>query len=138
MKHPSIVEDAVKKGDTTLIHSLLKDGLKLTDSSYYGEWLLSNAGSIDMFNLLLRSGIDPNIRSGKNRTLMMYSISDTVKASLLLGAGADLSIVDHEGMNALHYAASRGEAELFRWLLEKSDSTLQSEDLMFYAIGGQN
>jgi serine/threonine-protein phosphatase 6 regulatory ankyrin repeat subunit A len=80
--------------------------------------------SIPIMRLLLDYGLDVNSRDSRQRTPLLYALSQSSvnfrfqSSEALLQFGADLFAQDEEGGSALHYAAQKTNAVLIEWLCE--------------------
>jgi ankyrin repeat protein len=74
-----------------------------------------------VLNLLLK-GESPNSVDNDGITPVMFAImyGNLSVAKVLSGFGADLSIVEFDGLNALHYAARQGNDDAINWVLDNS------------------
>ena len=92
--------------------ALIKAGLDL-NSSYVNQAfrLSARRENHHILGLLIKAGVDVNIRGVVGRTALMYSArsGDRLSVSLLLRAGADINTADLEGVTPLMYAARSGD-----------------------------
>lgn len=75
----------------------------------------------DVVELLLSRGANPNAVDGRNRTALIFAISEPKEPSLrviekLLKAGADVNLKDQDGATSLSYAIGRNNIELIKLL----------------------
>lgn len=75
-----------------------------------------------LVKILLERGADVHAQDTEGRTPLFYCEASQ-RAALLILAGADVNAADHEGNTPLHTAAAtRGRAEVLRYLLEAGAS----------------
>src|SRR5262249_49756347 len=68
---------------------------------------------------LLDSGADPNARSNKGATSLMWATGDGAKVRLLLDHKADINATTKDGDTALMTAARRGKLDVMRMLIAR-------------------
>ena len=117
------------KDNIQLIEWLLAYGADLNVINRYGRTPLHIAikdlaiedRSLDIGQLLLDNGADPNTVDTDQKTALHYAIWYKRKRSFiisLLKARADPNVQDSAGRTALHYAVKMGKAYLFEQLLQ--------------------
>ena len=146
-------------GDTLLNQYSIDYTEYYFDSSYFDfiRWLLNNgadvnnrginkwsplrvavgAGDVDLCDLLLKNGADPNLGDQFGLTPLMsidFKGDYLEKAELLLDNGADIDAKDVEGNTALHYACCNfikpyGDYDMVKFLLDHgADPTIENKD----------
>ncbi len=82
--------------------------------------------SLKVIRLLLASGVEPNLRLAKGKTILMQACDqgnlDIMKA--LLSAGADVNLQDDADATALMWASHRGHLEAVKLLLHSEQINL--------------
>lgn len=119
----TLLHEAARQGDTTLLETLLKAGADLEIKNEYGATALvvaSMAGQTQAIRLLLDAGADANARDLEgNFPLQAACIrGDTALVRQLLAHGADITLQNLEGEMALHFAAYHAHGALARMLLD--------------------
>jgi ankyrin repeat protein len=117
-----LMQAVMYKANTAIIRALLKAGAKVNIQDRYGSTALTHSigtGLTNTLHILLKHNPDINLPDNKGRTALMQAVIfvthqrtviETVK--LLLNYGADKTIVDHEGKNALFFAKSKNHQAL--------------------------
>jgi ankyrin repeat protein len=79
---------------------------------------------------LLDAGKNVNCINSSRTTPIMYSLYywHLHVAIMLVGRGADLSWVNNDGSNVLHYAAGGGNCECIEWVLANTSIDVNSTD----------
>jgi ankyrin repeat protein len=91
-------------------------------------------GNVAKIVNLIEAGESPksvnvNVNGGGSTPVMMaIQWSKLSAAKVLFGFGADLSIVDNNGINALHCAAESDDIETINWLLDNSTIDINAID----------
>lgn len=118
--------DAVRRGDTTRVESLLNlEPKALGQGDAYGMTPLmwaARQGHAPLVHLLLVRGADASRRDSRGATALMLAAERghlDVTRLLVPRAGPD------ERGEALRYAAGTGRLELAEWLLDEADATLE-------------
>ncbi len=126
---------AAFNGDSRTVSLLLDAGAKPDRPDESGKVaLIYAAGKADtrIVSQLLAAGADADGIWGNDLTPLMWAaghandaprLAAIETAELLLEAGADLSRVDNRGRDALMIAASRGHAQMVRFLIGKGAKT---------------
>ena len=109
-------------GLVKMMHALSDHGVPLNGSADdAGRTLLTRAvyKGLDVVNLVLSCGADPNLASagGETPLLACATLGSVPVAEALVKAGASLQSRDPKGMTALHRAAAGGHDALLLWLL---------------------
>ncbi len=89
----------------------------------YGQdllYLASEKGRLEMCDLLLTQGADPNSQSAAGTTPLMSAAAQgkALVITLLLDHGAKLDLLDNAGNTALHVASVNGKVEVVKILLD--------------------
>jgi ankyrin repeat protein len=78
-------------------------------------------GSVDLIDLLLKRGADPNVVTSTQNSILFSAVmrsSNPEVLQLLIKSGADLKFQDREGMTALHWAANGRKLDFVKLLVE--------------------
>jgi outer membrane protein OmpA-like peptidoglycan-associated protein len=116
-----VMFDAVKKGDTAKVESLLDKGvspdLKLEDGRSI-LMLAAYLGHSDIAGLLIDKGADVNAKDKDGKTALMYTAEtgNIEMARLLLEKSADLNAVDNTGKTALQIAQENYQSAMVEFL----------------------
>ena len=91
----------------------------------------SYVGRLDVVNMMLRAGVDPNCRTDEGKTPLFLAVEppdyEMPVVLALLDAGADIHCVNKEGNSLLWHATARGYIDVVKLLLEKdADYTKKS------------
>jgi ankyrin repeat protein len=121
-KGRSILGVAADNGMRELVAAILSCGVKpdLTDKPVTALVRASRRGDVEIMQLLLKAGADPNRISayGNSSSLTDAASAGHLKAvHLLIEAGADVSQPAGNGQCALHHAANRSDLEMLHLLL---------------------
>jgi outer membrane protein OmpA-like peptidoglycan-associated protein len=113
--------EAVQKGDTPMVQSLLDKGVSPNLKTDDGKTILMLAaylGHTDIAQLLLDKGADVNAKDDGGKTALMYAAQtgNIEMAKLLLESGADLNAVDQSGQTALQIAQDYNQTEMVEFL----------------------
>ena len=86
--------------------------------------LAVDSGNIPLIQLLIRLGVDLNLRDENGSTALMRALRAKKGnlAKLLIDAGADVNLVDHENSTPIIMAAVMGDVQLLGSLLQKGAS----------------
>ena len=116
--------------DRSLLDATAPDGFTpLGLAAYFGR--------VDVLTWLLTEGADPN-KPAENE-MAVYPInsaaahrektSASMMVSLLVAQDADVNVAQHGGWTPLHQAASHGDEQMVKFLLESgADPSLESDD----------
>ncbi len=112
-----LLTEAIEKEDKTSIKLLMLIGIGDAEPRYYstGDPLIRRVKDPDILNTLLASGLNPNIKDGLGRTMLM-SVKDAALARVLINNGADVNAQDDDGLTALMHA-HKAPLEYVRFLL---------------------
>jgi len=83
-----------------------------------------NNDNIDIVNILLEYGADPNLRDVGGRTPIMY-VKSVMILNVLRRAGGDINALDNRGMTALMYAKN---IYIVHYLVNKLDMNINGRD----------
>lgn len=110
----TLLAQAITVEDTEHITFLLQNGAEITPEA------ARHCSSPEILDLLLKNGMDINIRGEDGQTLLMNSVicSDEEMVAALLARGADVNACSEDGDTALFYAVSGDDAEAVRMLLK--------------------
>ncbi|MCL6588893.1 MAG: ankyrin repeat domain-containing protein [Firmicutes bacterium] len=113
--------EAVQKGDTPMVQSLLDKGVSPNLKTDDGKTILMLAaylGHTDITRLLLNEGAEVNAKDNGGKTALMYAAQagNIEMARLLLESGADLNAVDENGQNALQIAQAYHQTDMVEFL----------------------
>jgi ankyrin repeat protein len=112
--------DTRKKG--TPSQKSPRDELSLREIAVDGDSLIHfiRKGHLEVVNLLLAAGVDPNARDGDGRPALLISArAQPAIVTALLGRGADINSDDLNERTALMEASEHGNVEAMRILLGK-------------------
>lgn len=117
----------IKKNDLSAAKTFFnKSNVNTVDKE--GDNLLMNAalyGSINMMELLLKKGADPNLKNIEGETALMWSLYDSEKVKLLLRSGADIHIKSRSGNTAFLIACvGANQYEILRLLMDHGANPL--------------
>jgi ankyrin repeat protein len=115
-----------ERGKTDLINALSSLGVKvdlMAPRLHFAVFF----GDIELVRLLLtEEDTRTTDQSGRTALHIAATTGDVPKLTLLLSAGADITIKDSEGKQALHYASEYGNSETVRALIAvKASWTVQ-------------
>jgi outer membrane protein OmpA-like peptidoglycan-associated protein len=113
--------EAVQKGDTPMVQSLLDKGVSpnlKTDDGQTILMLAAHLGHTEIARLLIEKGADVNAKDNGGKTALMYAAQtgNIEMARLLLESGADLNAVDENGQTALQIAQANNQIEMVEFL----------------------
>jgi hypothetical protein len=122
---------AAHMGNTAILEFLLAQGV----SPHFSDatlWMATS--SMDDLKLLVKSGLSPNQRPYHGLHPLMYTCRadktlDIPKVKYLIELGANVNAVGPKGRTALHYAATGGNAELCKLLINAgANETIPDEE----------
>ncbi|CAH1245295.1 ANKRD39 [Branchiostoma lanceolatum] len=125
---------AARDGEEGRVRGLLDRGTAANtqdSSGYTALHYASRSGHLEVCDLLLQRGADPNsqTRSGGVTPLHRAAYCGHVAVvKLLLRKGANPAVCDGDGKNALHKSAERGHVEVSRLLLQAASDTRNVKD----------
>jgi ankyrin repeat protein len=117
--------EAAGAGDTAQVIAPLDSGVDVNARTSDESFALNKAAvvnQVDVMRVLLERGADPNVQNGQGDTPLVCATKfaggkrETVQ--ILIDAGTDLALSDHEGKTALDYAKAQGQRDAVV-LLEK-------------------
>ena len=114
------IYEAAYCGEIEKLKLYIKEGVNLNEKDYDGDLPLNLAASYNQFaavKLLLKNGANANGRSGYSRTALMNADSLDI-IGLLFKYGADISLKDQAGNNALLLASIRANSPKAKILLK--------------------
>ncbi|MGZ8537136.1 MAG: ankyrin repeat domain-containing protein, partial [Flavisolibacter sp.] len=128
----------IKKNDIAKAKSFFdKQNVNTLDKD--GDNLLMNAalyGSLDMMDLLLKKGANPNLQNTDGETALMWALYDIEKVKLLLSYGADINIKSKQGNSALLIACvGANQYELVKLLMDQGANVLERNGKQETALG---
>ncbi len=96
-------------------------------------------GNISTLTLLLRTGMNVNTKSARGETPLLLAITGhhTLSAEMLMGAGADVTLTNNSGSDALGAAVQRRLTGTVNQLLEKGAKILQDDILCVPSYSGE-
>ena len=120
---------ALRDDRRAVVQALLDYGADLNSRNLAGKTPLAVAaeyGAVDLVQVLLDRGADPDILSRPDRTTQdnMSALQraaargDVEMARVLLAGGADPNLKNNHGDSAMHFAADYGETEMLQLLLD--------------------
>lgn len=136
--------EAVSNGDVEMMKLLLDPGsirypISIISAQVAGAWTdISENPEID--NLLLKHGLDVNLRLYKGRTPLMECCRREVSSRVdrLIAHGADVDVVDEGGLSAVHHAIIYSQSNMLRLLvthnLRLDNRTTQGDTIMHLAL----
>jgi ankyrin repeat protein len=124
--------DAVKRGDTTAVRTLMRQRVNVNAADNTGTTVLhwaAQGGQIDVARQLLAKGASAKAANRYGVTpLQLAAINgDAAMARLLLTSGADVNATLPEGETVLMAAAKTGNADIVGMLLEAGARTEAAE-----------
>jgi ankyrin repeat protein len=138
-KGRTLLHLAVSKQLHWLVEALLKRGdIDVNAISSRGWTALHEAAKVDddgsLSKLLLSAGADPDAQSvdptssskGWTPTITAVQKDKANALRVIVAAGANTSLTDHEGWSPLHFACAHKKGELVKILLKAKASTSQS------------
>lgn len=113
---------AANKDDTAQVVDLLKRGMDVNTADADGNTLLAIAArnaNLELLDFLLINRANPLRRNKYGDSPLMLGVfrGHTAAVRRLLEAGAPM---DHDGWNALHYAAFGGRDEVLKLLIQRN------------------
>src|SRR5689334_18021896 len=118
------LQDAIRNGDTVQVRALVDSGTDLNANDSLGATPLHDAvwsNRLEIVRFLLDRGaaIDARHSDGGSTPLHYAVIRDDLPiAQLLIARGADVNATYRSGVTALQLAASRGNLEMVRLLID--------------------
>lgn len=113
-----------------LFNSLLDRSKALLDQTHATKLFASVSGAnrMDLAEILLKAGLNPNSRSIRGETPVMQSAESghAQMVAWLIEHGGDVKAVDQNGWNAAHHACRSGSLEVMR-LLRTTDIAWRSK-----------
>ncbi|HUW40374.1 MAG TPA: ankyrin repeat domain-containing protein [Rectinemataceae bacterium] len=105
-KHRAVAEHLLERGASLDLQSEDRGFSPLMDAAL--------AGSVDLVELFLSRGADPDLVSKDSQTALVVAVgrNDTETVKLLLAFGADPDIVDKLGLSARRYATLFGKPDI--------------------------
>jgi hypothetical protein len=124
----SLFHLAIAQGDLAAAQAQLDTGVPVDllagDGLSALQWAIAQPGT-DVFDWLLASGLDVDVRSAEGATTLMNLAQgdpeniDVDRMTWLVDHGADPNASDERGFTALHRVAERGSESAVRLLLER-------------------
>jgi hypothetical protein len=136
---------AANNEDLFTVKKLLAVGADIKAKDNYGRTLLHHAVDPIRYNsaildLLLSSGINPNIKDNAGKTPLMsaaeYGFTYSIKP--FIDFGADVNIQDNKGNTALSLAAKRGHKDIVKTLTSVGAKTNSKEEAFICAAAVGN
>lgn len=128
-KEKTPLDLAIEKHYLSGIVILLNDGADWTLSDSEAEDLLfesARQGHKNMTLILVRRGINVNIRDNQGKTPLHHCTNRRKAAIILMESGAQLDIQDNMGNTPLHYATNKNTA---KFLIERgADTTIKNNE----------
>lgn len=117
---------AAERGFDSLVALLLDHGIDADAVDASGDAALHIAArktwSCETCKILLRRGVDLDIRNGDGKTAILVATNPET-LQLLCKKGADMNAQDPKGMTALHHATSSGNVSMAKILLRNGANT---------------
>ena len=119
--------DAARKGDVSLVESMLQEGVPVDCVDRFDQTALFHAALFnrtDVIRLLLQKGADVNKRDWNGETPVHYAaITNSTEAiAMLIKHGASISITNYEGDTPVHFAALNNSTEVIAMLIKHGAS----------------
>jgi ankyrin repeat protein len=125
---PSKIFAAVRNNDIKQIRSSLEQGINPNSYDDDSDYVLMNAAlysSVDVMQLLLEKGSDPNARNKFGETALMWAVHDIAKVKLLIQHGADVNAKAKSGNTPLLIASiGQGKYDIIKVLLDNGADPL--------------
>ena len=119
---------ALKNNDLNGVKLALTNGVSANSYDEDSDHVLMYAAlysSIDIMQLLLEKGSNPNAKNMMDETPLMWSVHDAAKTKLLLDHGADINAKAKSGNTALLVASvGFGKYEIIKFLLDRGADPL--------------
>eukprot|EP00042_Codosiga_hollandica_P040181 m.344418 g.344418 ORF g.344418 m.344418 type:complete len:514 (+) comp55791_c0_seq1:129-1670(+) len=132
---PTALMRAAKGGSIECLELILAaraDPTLLCRAGSVLHFALENRHTVMLERLLkieaIRLLIDARDREGRAALMKALKQTDAQAVKLLLDAGADLSVQDNSGQNALHVAATYGSTSTLHEVLSASEAELNQQD----------
>ncbi|MBF8150064.1 ankyrin repeat domain-containing protein [Winogradskyella sp. F6397] len=108
-----------KSGNTEILNSLLKQGIKGTHEAFIfaAHGMRRQPNDIGIYKYLERVGLQPNVTNSKGETplhILAYNSDNTEVLNYLLDKGLDVNQADHNGNTPFINAASRNKLEVVK------------------------
>lgn len=110
------------------VKKLIGDGYEFSNENFSGNSCLHIASWANRFNFLKQVPEDEllegmNKKNHAGRTPVMVAVKEMSRATVdfWIEKGADLSIRDNDGMDAIDLAQSTGQDDLYNYLLDLED-----------------
>ena len=113
----SDLEDAVWRGNTEAVQTLLDEGADINAKDAEGNPILREAiwrGHTEIVRFLVESGADVNAKDTEGNPILHEAVwrGHTEIVRLLVESGADVNAKDTEGNSMLHEAVWRGRTDI--------------------------
>ena len=130
-----MVHFAAKRGDVEMLEVLWSFGAKLTvagtsDAKMSPIHWAASEGKIGSIRFLLDKRVDINCQDSYGCTPLIIAAqhNQATCVAFLSKNGADMTLYDHNGDNALHWAAYTGQMEVVGLLVYLMPQSINAED----------